>query len=135
MTVKMIAMALTHTGPVSAWYGSIDTLGSSGGININTAGTLTGSGYTGEADWYRPSGGTPGNSHYVKFTKGVGDPAWQAGLTEGTVYALTSNRSVSWNTPPSAAKQGTLTVSIYTDSGGTNLVGTGTVPFYIDSGV
>ena len=133
MTVRMIKLGLSGARVVVSWAGDISDQvfgGSvSGSISINTAGTITGTHYTGQSEWYLPSGGTPGNGYYVKFTK-TGS-AWNAGLTEGTVYALTSNRSVTWSATGSS-KGATLTVSIYTDSGGTNLVGQGTVTVLVD---
>lgn len=126
-------LASGGSAPVLTWGGSIaHTLPggpATGSVSVNNAGTVTGSHYSGASAWFQPPVGTPGNTYYVKFTV-VGD-AWDAGLTAGTVYALTSNRSVTW-TVSGAAKNGTATISIYSDAGGTALVGTGTVDFSVD---
>lgn len=119
--------------PVLTWSGGIaHTVAggpASGSVSINNSGSVTGSHYSGDSAWYQPPVGTPGNNYYVKFATS-GD-AWDSGLTAGTVYALTSNRSVAW-TATGVAKNGTLTVSIYRDAGGTDLVGTGTVDYSVD---
>lgn len=119
--------------PVLTWSGGIaHTVAggpASGSVSINNSGSVTGSHYSGDSAWYQPPVGTPGNNYYVKFATS-GD-AWDSGLTAGTVYALTSNRSVAW-TATGVAKNGTLTVSIYRDAGGTDLVGTGTVNYLVD---
>lgn len=123
-------------GPVPAWSGalvrSVATPAlAQATLNVNTNGTLTGTNYTGDSDWYRPSGGSPGSSYYAKFT--MSGDAWTAGgLTDGTVYALSSTRTVTWSTT-AGAFTGTLTVSIYSDAGGTQLVGTGTVTVSVQS--
>lgn len=97
----------------------------SGDISVNTAGTLTGTNYSGASIWCN---GTPPITYYVKFT--VSGDAWNAGLTPGTVYALSSSRSVAWSNS-GADTNATLTVNIYADSGGTILLGTGTVGVYL----
>lgn len=128
MTGAMVAMMSAGNPVVPSWSGSIvhtNPGGSvSGNVSINTDGTISGTRYSGTSAWYLPSGGTPGNSYYVKFTA-TGD-AWDTGLVSGTVYALTSNRSVAWS-ESGADVAATLTVSIYSDAGGTILLGTGTV--------
>lgn len=133
MSGMFIAMAAGGATVVATWAGDLNDVVTGGTatatITVGTSGTLSGTHYTGQSEWFSPSGGTPGNSYYVKFTK-TGN-AWNAGLTEGTVYALTSNRSLTWSAT-GTAKSATLTVSIYRDSGGTDLAGTGTVTVLVD---
>lgn len=115
---------------VFSWAGDITHVvaggPASGNININTTGTITGGHYTGASAWCV---GTPPVTYYVKFS--VTGSAWDAGLTAGTVYALSSSRTVSWSAS-GTAKSGTLTVNIYADAGGTVLLGTGTVSYLVD---
>lgn len=115
---------------VGTWTGSIFDVnpgGSvAGGISIQSAGTISGTNYSGASAW---CSGTPPVTYYVKFT--VSGSAWNAGLTPGTVYDISTSRSVAW-TATGSTKSGTLTVNIYADSGGTILLGTGTVSFTVD---
>ncbi len=101
-----------------------------GAISINRAGTITYTNGSGASEWYTPSGGTPGDSYYVKFS--LSGSAWDAGLVADTVYALSSGRSLSWSTT-AGTKDATVTVSIYLDAGGTILLGTGTVTVHVES--
>lgn len=72
-----------------------------------------------------------GAGYWIKFTLSSGD-AWTAGLVAGTLYQLNSNRSIGWNTS-NGIKQAIVTASIYSDSGGTNLVATWTIDAYVES--
>ena len=115
---------------ILTWAGSVTHIvpggPASGAVTVQTGGTLAGTHYSGASAWCN---GTPPITYYVKFT--VSGDAWDAGLTPGTVYALSSNRSVAW-TATGVDKSGTLTVNIYADSGGTVLLGTGTVSVTVD---
>lgn len=133
MSINLAKRAIRGSHPVATWAGIIAVTvpggPAVGSIVVNVSGALAGSNYSGDSAWYIPASGTPGNNYYVKFTT-VGN-AWDAGLVSGTVYALTSNRTITW-TATGSAKNGTLTVSIYSDAGGTVLVGTGTVDYSVD---
>lgn len=98
----------------------------SGSVTVQTTGVVSGSYYSGATAWCN---GTPPITYYVKFT--YTGPAWDAGLTAGTVYDISTNRTVTW-TATGVDKSGTLTVNIYSDSGGTVLLGTGTVSVTVD---
>jgi hypothetical protein len=73
-------------------------------------------------DWITPSGGTPGNSYWVK-----GTDLGAAGYSNcGVVLALTGTQSFTLTGAAGGpASSGTLRLQIYSDSGGSNLVDTG----------
>lgn len=128
--------SVSTAGPVGAWGVTLSDVqttptSATGTVQLNTSGTITGTNESGDTAWYLPTGGTPGNSYWVKFTKNSGD-AWNAGLTAGTVYALSSARALTWSVS-GGLKSANVTASIYSDSGGTNLVGTGTIIVNIES--
>ena len=102
----------------------------SGSLIISSDGSIHGTRYVGAIAWYLPTGGTPGTGYYVRFTQ-VGAP-WNPGLVANTVYSLSSSRTLTWTTL-TAPLNSTVTVRIYTDSGGTVLVGTGTVTVTVES--
>lgn len=98
-------------------------------ITFNTDGTISyvGDGSTGVSNWYTPTTTNVGSSYWIKFTTTSGSP-WTGGLTSGTIYALSSARTVVWQQILSGGgKTGTASVNIYADAGGTALVGTGTI--------
>lgn len=107
------------------------SLGGSGGgsltagIAYQTDGTTSAT-FTGHAavpgQWYNPSGvGTPGNAYFISFHT-VSGTAWNAGLVDGTVYPLSSGRTLLWTT--SSSLSATVTVSLWADAGGTVPAGT-----------
>ena len=101
----------------------------SGSLIISSDGSILGTRYGGDIAWYLPTGGTPGTGYYVRFTQ-VGAP-WNPGLVANTVYSLSSSRTLAWT--GAGQTNSTVTVRIYTDSGGTVLVGTGTVTVTVES--
>lgn len=114
---------------------SIGGLGSgtlTAGISYATDGS-TSSTFTGSAAvpglWYTPVGGSPGNSYYISFHKTSGT-AWDAGLVDGTVYALSSPRALTWTTGSGLAA--VVTVSLWLDAGGTISAGTATLDVSIN---
>lgn len=102
-----------------------------GQLVVNTDGTwqLTRIGATGTPspsgvqNWVVPSGGAPGNSHWVRATPTLGS------VSSGTVntwLSLSSNRT--WTKAATIAEdEVTLTIEIATDSGGSNIVSSGVV--------
>lgn len=103
----------------------IDNTGSpaTGSITVKPDGTITYSGGLGTSSdtiWYSPPSGAPGNSYFIKFVLASGT-AWTAGLTSGTVYALSSARALAWSTNTSITAS--VTVTFYLDAGGTLTVG------------
>ena len=80
---------------------------------------------SGSTAWFSPTGGTPGNSYWVKVTttSGVGT----TGMTSGTLYALSANRTASVTNPFALTIRTSIgNIDIYSDSGGTTRVGGGT---------
>lgn len=84
---------------------SFDEVGSTftATATVNTNGTITGSGnfeyvnaIVPAKNWYTPTTTGIGSSYQVRFTL-VSGPAWNAGLTSGVAYALTSARALSWS--------------------------------------
>jgi hypothetical protein len=133
--------ARATTGPVSpltgmnitATYGGAATM--TDGVSIVTNGTIAGSGslnYAGPANWYSPTTTGIGSSYWVKFTLNSGS-AWAAGLVNNTIYALTASRTIQWSTTIGTTKTASVTVSIYSDSGGTTLVSSGTMAVSLDN--
>lgn len=92
-------------------------------IAVNPSGVITTVFPSGTLAWYNPTSTTnpPGAYYYISFHLTAGS-AWSAGLTDGTVYALSSARSLSWTTSTSLTSA--VTASLWLDAGGTQLVGT-----------
>lgn len=101
--------------------------GNNGHVSFETNGAITGFNLIGSAStkWFNPLITGIGNNYWIKFTLNSGD-AWDAGLTSGTVYALTSDRTVAWSFTGYGTETANVTVNIYADSGGTQLVATNT---------
>jgi hypothetical protein len=123
-------------GPVN---GSANVAGDSYGIGLSgtytavTNGTQTAAS-TGafensscDPNWYSPTTTSIGNSYWVKFTLNSG-AAWDTGLVNNTVYALTSNRALTWTVSVlNTSKTANVSVRFYSDAGGTTLVATHTL--------
>jgi hypothetical protein len=111
--------------PANANVGATGAPGSCS-FSANTDGTIVLTGNNSDANkiWYTPTGGTPGNAYFISYHL-VGGTTWTAGLVDGTVYALSSNRSIAWSTSGSLSYS--VTASFWLDSGGTQLVGTTTI--------
>lgn len=93
-------------------------------VTFESDGDATGTSYSGNASWYSPTTAGIGSSHWVRTTKtgGVGsavidpaDGAWNS-LTAGVTWTV-SGGAVSYEG----------TVEVATDSGGSSIVGTGTL--------
>lgn len=76
---------------------------------------------SGSTDWATPTTAGIGNSYWIKLTKTSGNTI--LGMTSGTIYALSTNRTV-YITTSGGFSSGTI--DIYSDSGGTTRVGGGT---------
>jgi hypothetical protein len=76
-------------------------------------------------NWYLPTTAAIGNNYRVRFTLQSGF-AWTAGLTSGTLYALSSARTVSWTLIPTEQRDATVLVEI-TSSANTTVLGSGTL--------
>lgn len=102
-----------------------------GTVTLNTNGTMTATDNgltqslsTCSPNWYSPTTVGIGSSYWVKFTLDTGN-AWDSGLVNNTVYALSSARALTWTTTSiPGTKAATATARIYSDAGGTTLVAT-----------
>lgn len=96
-------------------------------ITFNTDGTITlvGNGSSGSPNWYSPTTTSIGSSYWIKAVLTSGS-AW-SGIANNTLYALSSARSMTWSRATIGTTSGNATITIYSDSGGTNLVGTCTL--------
>lgn len=104
----------------------------SASITLNSDGTVSVTGNASSAGsgvWYggAPAGGI-GSSYWVKFVLSSGD-AWTSGAAAGAVVSLSAGQTITWSIPPSTPRVlgASVAVSIYSDSGGVNLVGTGSI--------
>lgn len=102
-----------------------------GSVVANIFTTLDGQVNTQQASWWLPNGGTPGNAAWIKATLATGTTPTR-GDALGSVLALSTNRF--WgHTVTRSGSQGPLTrtctllVKIYSDSGGTTEIASGTI--------
>ena len=108
----------------------------SGQINFNTDGTISRSVTSPDtshilSNWFTTTVGT--SAYYVSFTLSSGD-AWDAGLTSGTLYQLSSQRSLKWSATSGNQKLATTAVAIYSTSSGSTTGGSaGTLNTDIES--
>jgi hypothetical protein len=113
---------MTVAGSISGQGTGIGTY--TGSAYLHPDGTITGTLYSGTANWYTLTTGGIGNSYWVKFTV-TGGSAYNAGLIPGTLYQLNVDRGVQYSATAGNTKAGNVGISIYSDSGGTVLVGSG----------
>lgn len=78
--------------------------------------------------WYAPTTGGVGSGYRVRFTLQSGT-AWNAGLTSGTLYSLTSVRQIAWSLPAEGTISAQVLVEI-TSSSDTTVLGSGTLVVY-----
>lgn len=129
----LVAAAIVAVNPYVLWNGltvfasdSISTPGvAQAGMQFNTDGSCTLIGSLGtNPNWYTPTTGSIGNSHWVRATVLTGS------ITSGTTGSwlqLSSARSWSRLTGTLGVSGATVLIEIATDSGGTNIVSTGTL--------
>ncbi len=99
-------------------------IGSQGGI------VYVGNQSSGADAWYYPTTTGIGSSYWVKFTLQSGS-AWDGtSIVSGTLYQLSSTRSITWTASTGTSKTAQVLVQIYSDSGGTPLVASGTAYAY-----
>lgn len=91
--------------------------------------TYVGNQSTGPTRWYEPATTGIGNGYWIKFTLTSG-AAWDSGPVDGTLYQLSSSRSLTWSATAGTSKTAVVTVQIYSDAGGTTLVSSGTMNVY-----
>lgn len=119
----MVLMAASGGVVTTIGAGASSTAAGSGsstaGVSFLPDGTITGSQvYGGDPNWYRPTTTNVGANYWISFDGG----AWQQ-LNSGRTTSLTgTNSSVS------------RSVRIATDSGGVNIVATGTVTLMVSNG-
>lgn len=105
--------------------------------SFNTDGTIT---YTGDASsgptgWYIPVTTNIGASYWLKVTVTSGNTMAPAStIANNTLTQISSNLKAQWTALGGAAKTATASVEIYSDSGGTILVSTGTIDVDITGG-
>lgn len=93
------------------------TLGTAGGLSVTGS-----SSYTDSPNWFTPTTTGIGNSYWVKFQL-VSGSSWDAGLADGTLYALSTARTVQWTLSVSGSKYASAIARIYSDALGTNFQG------------
>ena len=132
---QMFVSAGSGAGPVANLNGTIGAAGSpplSANVQYATNGTISGAGYTGgPTNWYSPTTTSIGNSYWIRFTLQSG-AAWNTGLVSGTIYALSTARGITYTVNTAIALNAEVSVAIYSDSGGTNLVGGGLLDVSVD---
>lgn len=96
----------------------------SASLSIRTDGTIitTGNACNASANWYTPTTGGIGNTHWVSLDKLSGsDPT--SGDSLGLVLPLTSNRTWTWTRTTIGTITGTFQLRIWGDALGTVLLG------------
>ena len=78
---------------------------------------------SGSTAWYLPTGGTPGNSYWIKIT--VVSGSTPTGMTSGTLYALSATRALTLTRTSVGTSTSSGNIDIYSDAGGTTRVGGG----------
>ncbi len=91
--------------------------------------TYVGNQSAGPNAWYLPFTTGIGNGYWIKFTLSSGS-AWDSGPVSGTLYQLSSTRSLTWSATAGTSKTAVVSVQIYSDAGGTTLVTSGTINVY-----
>ncbi len=101
------------------------TWGTNGSLASFGAGSFS---WSGPTNWFAPTTTSIGNSYWIKFELTPGGDPWDVStsINDLQVYPLSSARTVQWTQTIIGTKFASVTVRIYTDSGGTNLVATGT---------
>ena len=105
--------------------------------SFNTDGTIiyTGSDSIGPTNWYIPQTTNIGVSYWLKVTVTSGNTmAVASTIANNTITQISSNLKAQWTALGTQQKTATASVQIYSDSGGTNLVSTGTIDVLIQGG-
>jgi hypothetical protein len=106
--------------------------------SFNTDGTITYTGsdsFGGPASWYIPSTINIGVSYWLKVTLTSGSAMSGAStIVNNTITQISSNLKAQWTALAAQSKTATASVQIYSDSGGTNLVSTGTIDVIVQGG-
>lgn len=92
-------------------------------ITFDTTGNIVfvGNGSDTTGLWYSPVQTGIGSSYWIKFSVGSGASWTNTGtITAGTVYALSTARTLEWTRSTTGLTFGIAQARIYSDSGGTN---------------
>ena len=98
--------------------------------SFNTDGTITyeGDSSSGSTRWYIPVTINIGASYWLKVTLISGNTmAPSSTIANNTLTQISSDLKAQWTALGQTQKLATASVGIYSDSGGTNLVSTGTI--------
>ena len=93
-------------------------------LSFSSSGSIGTTGNTGanaNGGWYEPSTSGIGENYWIKFILTSGDP-WTNSTVDGQLYHLDLTKEIVWTTTGLASLSSTVTVEIYSDAGGTNLV-------------
>lgn len=106
-------------------------ISASASVTFGSAGTITFTGNQSSAAtaWITPTGAGVGADYWVRFTLSSGSP-WDAGLTSGALNSLASSRALVWSASASTSKTAVVSVQIYSDAAGAQLVTSGTLNVY-----
>lgn len=73
-------------------------------------------------DWITPSGGTPGNSYWIRVSVTAGSNPNFSNPGVGSWLAMSSTRTWTWSRTTVGSNTATVTIEIASDSGGSNVV-------------
>lgn len=145
----MTIAARPHLNAEAASFAPLGTMGLAGesfnelvtetaSMTLNTNGTFSGTNSfetpanSLPANWFTPTTVSVGNGYQVRFTLQSG-LAWDAGLTSGVLYALSSARTLTWSiayAEPGVDKTAVVLVEILTTGGAPYKSGTLNVNLY-----
>lgn len=89
--------------------------------------------YTFDHRWFSPSGGTPGNSYWIKFHKNSGTDPNLVNPGLDVWLALSSAREWTLQRAPIGVLSYNATISISSDSSGSPVLSTGTYTSNVDA--
>lgn len=84
---------------------------------------------SGATAWYLPTTAGIGASYWARFTLQSGD-AWSGTPVSGTLIALSTTRSLTWQATVGTTKTAQVLLEIYSDAAGTIKVTDGTIYAY-----
>ena len=144
MSGMMMAMMSGDSGVYTSIAGSASTSLIGGGscsvtLTVRQAGTwqLTNVSGTpslspsGSQSWVTPNNAGSGNTRWVRMT--VNSGTTPAGLAAGTWTSLATDQTATLSAGPATTVDSNITISIATDSGGSNIVSTGVVVLHADN--
>ncbi len=94
-----------------------------GTVTIGGSGSLTASS---NPNWYTPTTTGAGNSYWIRFTQNTSNGGTLGGDALNTWHALSTGRMLTLYRSSTGFSTRTFTVQIATDSGGSNIVSSGT---------